>query len=132
MDKRVRLSSCVEQPRPNGSLQGADLVKGFPALLGQTFRLDHDIADLAIRLQMLARDVEAALREGVVEAAEDAGHVPMHMNVARAGGPGRELNLRKVDGSDRRADVGVLDKLLGTLGADALLRFFRRSADMRC
>jgi hypothetical protein len=69
-------------------------------------------------LQVLGRDVEAPLGEGIVQVSKRSGHVSVHMDIARAGGPGWQLHLRKAHGPDRRAHIGVMGQLLGGLGAE--------------
>src|SRR3954451_16564164 len=82
---RMALGALIQQPRPDRALEGADLVKDGLALGSGPGRLQHDVADLAVGLQVLRRDVEAPPREGFVEAAQRAGHVAVDMDVARAG-----------------------------------------------
>ena len=101
--KRLDLSSArIEQAGADRSVERADLVKGIPAVLGRSFGFDDHVADLAVSLQVLRRDVEAALREHVVETPQDAGHVPVHVDVACAGQARRQLHLREIDGADGR------------------------------
>ena len=102
-----------------------------PGVVHAAVGVEHDIADLAIRLQILRRDVHAVARKDIVQAPKLAGQVPMHLDEARAGRARRQLHLREIHGALRRAHVGIFDQLARHLRADALLRLQRRAADMR-
>ena len=63
---------------------------------------------------------------------EHAGHVSMHMDVACAGGAGGSCTCGKLTAPTVVPTSEYSTSFLRNLGADALLRLFGRSADVRC
>ena len=94
-DLRLVVMSATLDPAPLGAWLGTDALF---AIDGRRYpvRIEHDITERARRLVVLGRDVHLVPREHVVEAAELAGQVPLHLDEARPCGPGRELHLREI------------------------------------
>src|SRR5260221_5629981 len=130
-EARAPLGALVEQAGADRALERADLLENVARVRAGVVGLEHHVADLAVGLVVLRADIDLALGEHLVEPAEHARQVALHLDEARAAGALRQLNLPEVDRADGPADVGQIDQLARDLGADALLRLLGRAADMR-
>ena len=93
--------------------------------------VENHIADVVIGLVILRGNVDGVARQHFVQAAQHARQIALYLDEPRARWPRRQLDLGEIDRAHRRAGIAVVDQLAGHFGADAFLRLFGRTADVR-
>src|SRR5580704_2999512 len=124
-------SVLVHESRPDRAVKRANFVEKITAVVAGQIRIEHDIADLAVGLQILRDNVDVALQKYFVQPPEHAGHVAV--NVAEAGAERMclQLDLREIHRAHRGAAAEIIEHLAGHLPADTILRLLGRTTDVR-
>ena len=77
-------AAAQAKPRTDRAGDALNVGQEVRRILQRPFHVQHNIADFSFRLAVLGRDVDLALGERFVEAAETSGHVAVHMEKANA------------------------------------------------
>src|SRR4051794_21696411 len=79
LTERWQSPLLIQQPGPDRAVEGANLRQNDLTLLAHLLGLEHHITDLAVSLVVLRGDIDLAAGKHVIEAAEHAGKIVLHL-----------------------------------------------------
>ena len=93
----------IDQSCADRAVQAANFIQQFTAVVTDQIQIQHDIANIAVGLEILGRDVDVTLEKYLVQASEHPRRVVMDMTETYAVGTRMKLHLRKIDRAHGRA-----------------------------